>query len=386
MLLLCQRPANILTQNLHRSPTYAFRSWLYIGINEIPAFLSSNLLGLTKVAGLRLTQIVLVLLATVADTAFVSAIRHRFGWRYAAGTAMALLLAAGPTHASSALLPSSFSMYCVAWSYAEWLRGRTGASIAAGAVAVLLGWPFCALLFVPMGLHMLLGLGGHSTLSVLGAGVASAAVLVGASVAVDWVMYGKPLVAVLNIFLYNALGVGGGGQGSDLYGVEPPEWYMLNGALNFGLWLPLMLAAPVALLAGAVREGVRGDRLVWAGLLVLPALGWLGFMSARAHKEERFLFPAYPLMAAAAGVSMAEGWALLECVMGGCRGSQAAGVGQDKKTDGTDSSKCNDSAGDGDGSRGTRGSSGQGLRQRVGKGKKGGGDDGAGEQSGPSGG
>ena len=231
---------------------------------------------------------------------------------------MALLLAAGPTHASPALLPSSFSMYCVAWSYAEWLRGRTAASITAGALAVLLGWPFCALLFVPMGLHMLVGAGGHSTFNVLAAGAGASAAILGASVAVDWFMYGKPLLAVVNIILYNALGVGGDGQGSDLYGVEPPEWYLLNCLLNFGLWLPLLLMSPVLVLGRGIVRGAEGGRIVWAMLLVLPAVGWLVFMSGRAHKEERFLFPAYPLMAAAAGASLAEVWSLIEYSLDGC--------------------------------------------------------------------
>jgi len=60
---------------------YAFRSWLYIGINSAPSYLAVHVLGLDKLAALRLTQIVLVLVATAADTALVSAIRHRFGWR-----------------------------------------------------------------------------------------------------------------------------------------------------------------------------------------------------------------------------------------------------------------------------------------------------------------
>lgn len=48
------------------------------------------------------------------------------------------------------------------------------------------------------------------------------------------------LLPVWNIVKYNALG-GGGGDGSNLYGTEPPTYYFRNLTLNFNGVFPLSL-------------------------------------------------------------------------------------------------------------------------------------------------
>lgn len=106
----------------------------------------------------------------------------------------------------------------------------------------------------------------------------------------------------LSILLYN---VGGGPEGADdtLYGVEPWSFYLKNLLLNFNVALPLALLLPPALLLlpwphwspRAKREAL---------LFTSPAFLWLGVMTSRPHKEERFLFPIYPLLALAAALTV----------------------------------------------------------------------------------
>lgn len=67
------------------------------------------------------------------------------------------------------------------------------------------------------------------------------------SVAVDYLMYKKAVVAIFNIIFYNVLNPNG--LGPELYGVEPWTYYFINGFLNFNIVMPLSLAAlPVLLL------------------------------------------------------------------------------------------------------------------------------------------
>lgn len=48
---------------------------------------------------------------------------------------------------------------------------------------------------------------------------------------VDSLMYGKLIIAPLNIVKYNVFG----GAGPELYGTEPFSFYVLNGFLNFNI-------------------------------------------------------------------------------------------------------------------------------------------------------
>ncbi|CAI8055709.1 Alpha-1,2-mannosyltransferase ALG9 [Geodia barretti] len=61
-------------------------------------------------------------------------------------------------------------------------------------------------------------------------------------VAIDSVYYGRPVLAPLNIVLYNVFGKGG----PNLYGVEPLSYYLINGVLNFNVVFILALLAPLA--------------------------------------------------------------------------------------------------------------------------------------------
>lgn len=61
---------------------------------------------------------------------------------------------------------------------------------------------------------------------------------------VDTYYYGKPVIASLNIVLYNVFT----SHGPDLYGTEPATFYLINGILNFNFIFPIaILVVPVLL-------------------------------------------------------------------------------------------------------------------------------------------
>lgn len=138
-------------------------------------------------------------------------------------------------------------------------------------------------------------------------------------IAFDSWAYGKPTFPTLNIVLYNLFS----GKGPELYGTEPSTFYLANLFLNFNLALPLALLSLPALAItyrfdfrrlGVSQTKPKPGQSSPYTLLALRLSGfylWLIVMSAQPHKEERFMYPAYPLlcMNAAVTVFLIKGWA-----------------------------------------------------------------------------
>ena len=103
---------------------------------------------------------------------------------------------------------------------------------------------------------------------------------------------------------YNVLADTGGN--SQLYGVESPTFYLRNLANAFNVALLASLAAPFAATsASAFRETPPARRAAYAKLLVAysPFPLALAFFSALAHKEERFMYVAYPHLGLGAAIA-----------------------------------------------------------------------------------
>lgn len=112
--------------------------------------------------------------------------------------------------------------------------------------------------------------------------------------------------------------------GPDLYGTEPASFYVRTLALGFNVLLPFALGAVPLLVATAafiprvLVNTTPGGRGGTAAVLLLRLSGpyiWLVVLLAQAHKEERFLYPVYPLLAFNAAVGLwfasrlaAAGW------------------------------------------------------------------------------
>lgn len=122
-------------------------------------------------------------------------------------------------------------------------------------------------------------------------------------VAVDYAFFQKLVLVPWNIVAYNILG--GEGKGPDIFGTEPWTFYIRNLLLNFNVWfLFAMLSAPILLLqtiCGA--NGTSVKTMLRSMALVAPFYMWFGIFSAQPHKEERFMYPAYPFLALSAALS-----------------------------------------------------------------------------------
>jgi alpha-1,2-mannosyltransferase len=121
--------------------------------------------------------------------------------------------------------------------------------------------------------------------------------------AVNLFFYKKPALVWWNIVRYNVFS---SDTGPELYGTEPWTFYLKNLTLNFNIWFIFaLLALPLFLLQKILspsREGFHtGLRTL---VFVSPFYMWLAIFTAQPHKEERFMYPAYPFLALNASMSL----------------------------------------------------------------------------------
>lgn len=115
--------------------------------------------------------------------------------------------------------------------------------------------------------------------------------------------YKKIAVVSWNIVKYNIFSKTGG---PELYGTEPWSFYIKNLVLNFNIWFVLAMAAlPLFLILKIVSPSQQGFHTGLRTIVfVAPFYMWLGIFTAQPHKEERFMYPAYPFLALNASIAV----------------------------------------------------------------------------------
>ncbi|KGN55070.1 dol-P-Man:Man(6)GlcNAc(2)-PP-Dol alpha-1,2-mannosyltransferase [Cucumis sativus] len=279
-------------QTWEYSSQFALRSYLYIVLHELVGRPAAWLFSEDKVRVFFAVRLFLGFLSVVTETVLVVALSRKFGKRLATYTLAMLCLTSGCFFASTSFLPSSFSMYAVSLSSGLFLLEKPAPAVAVAASGVILGWPFSVLVFLPVTLYSLRRKFKEAFL----AGALASIALLAFSLLVDYYYYKRWTSSVLNLLIYNVLG---GGE-SHLYGTEGPLFYLRNGFNNFNVCFVLALLF-VGILPISRKKYVP-DLLV----VISPIYIWLAFMSLQPHKEERFLYPVYPLICVAAS-------AVIEC-------------------------------------------------------------------------
>lgn len=136
---------------------------------------------------------------------------------------------------------------------------------------------------------------------------------------IDSYYYGRKTLAFWNIIYYNIISPLGG---PELYGTEPAHFYLANLLLNFNILVPLALLSLPGLLItlrfdkkrlGRHQRDAKPDESSAYTLLAMrlaPFYLWVAVFTLQAHKEERFMYSAYPLlcMNAAVGLYLVKGW------------------------------------------------------------------------------
>ena len=98
----------------------------------------------------------------------------------------------------------------------------------------------------------------------------------------------------------------GSGRGPDAFGSEPADFYVRNLLLNFNAWFILALSsAPVLVLQYIFDpQGISPFTLMRSLFFISPLYMWLGIFSLQPHKEERFMYPAYPFIGLNAALAL----------------------------------------------------------------------------------
>ncbi|CAM9447619.1 unnamed protein product [Chrysoparadoxa australica] len=301
-------------QTWEYAPTHALRSYAYLLPSVAVAKGSSLFLALTGFQSLDKPQVWLgvkcfwALCSALSETLMYDAIKNRFGRRVGGIMLCLSVMHAGMFTACSSLLPSSTAMIFVCLLYALWAERAWYGGIVVGMVCSFgIGWPFVALLFVPFGLNCLyekayLQSVTHAVVAVVYA-IFCAGIMHYGTTLVDSAFYGSSTSPNLNIVKYNVFGEEG--RGDELYGTEPLSYYVKNLVLNTNVVFLLALAlAPLAFLTW-----LAGSRRQWAAmrtkaLFASPAFIWLALMASKPHKEERFLYPIYPIISLAAAMTL----------------------------------------------------------------------------------
>ncbi|KAA0716457.1 Alpha-1,2-mannosyltransferase ALG9 [Triplophysa tibetana] len=289
-------------QTWEYSPAYAIRSYAYLWLHALPACFHAKILQTNKVLVFYFLRCMLAFTCCVCELYFYKAVCKKFGLHVGRLLLAFLVLSAGMFSSSAAFLPSTFCMYSTVVAMTGWFQGRSSLAVLGIAAGAIVGWPFSGLLGIPIAFDLLF-LKKKWKDFILWTLVALLLFLVPV-VVVDSYYYGKLVIAPLNIILYNVFTP----HGPDLYGTEPWHYYFVNGFLNFNIVFALALfSLPLTALMEALLQRFNVQNLgrpYW--LTLSPMYLWMLVFFTRPHKEERFLFPIYPLICLCGAVALSS--------------------------------------------------------------------------------
>ncbi|KAL2408536.1 Alpha-1,2-mannosyltransferase alg9 [Exophiala dermatitidis] len=292
-------------QTWEYSPEFGIRSWAYITIHAIPAKIFS-FLGQSKTFEFYALRILLAFICAASEVRLYSAISRALNPRIGIIYLMIVAVTPGFFYASAAFLPSSFAMYTSTLGltcFMDWHGGpRTATGIMWFGIGALLGWPFAGALILPFVIEdWLIAVVGRvdlfDTFRRYLDGAVRCLVVLALQVSIDTFFYHKVIVVPWRIVAYNVFG--GNDRGPDIFGTEPRDYYVRNLLLNFNIWFILALASgPLLFFQWIVlRQHTTKQSLLRTLTFLTPFYLWLAIFTAQPHKEERFMFPAYPFLA-----------------------------------------------------------------------------------------
>ncbi|KAK0636491.1 glycosyltransferase family 22 protein [Bombardia bombarda] len=300
-------------QTWEYSPDYAIRSWLYIAFHAVVANFRRLLPRSDKVAEFYFVRYILALACAFCQTLMWRAVCLALNPRVGLFFIMALVFSPGNFHSSAAFLPSSFAMYMGMLGAAAFMNWRGGIKTSQGmfwfAVGGIFGWPFAAALCAPFVLEEAFFAmfsdkeRFFEAIIRLVRGAVSALVLIFFDMAINSFFYKKAEIVSWNIVKYNIFSSTGG---PELYGTEPWHFYFKNLALNFNVWFVLaLLSMPLFALQKTFTKSTETFQSGLRTLVFLtPFYMWLAIFSLQPHKEERFMYPAYPFLALNAALAL----------------------------------------------------------------------------------
>eukprot|EP01084_Bolivina_argentea_P026111 48501_1 len=323
-------------QTWEYSPLYALRSYAYLlpqyGIGHV--LLSSFSLSTQPFIIFYALRIILSIICVLCEFYFASSLTPWFGPQTSFFTFIFLALSSGMFNCCAAYLPQQFVLCMLLLSFGCFFRQYRVCAIWFMGCAAIIGWPFIALLAVPLAIDCIMFYGMIGFIAYV---VVFGSILCGASIAIDLYFYGKYVLPPLNIFLYNLSLTSSSDNaslsGQNLYGVDDWTYYVKNLILNWNIVYVLAIVAPLAsnwiVLFLCKRRGRSnrkgGKRRSWRDTFknfvhkfghdsvvchlfhcIAPLWIWMLFFMYMPHKEERFMFVIYPFIAVNAAITLTQ--------------------------------------------------------------------------------
>ncbi|XP_034937310.1 alpha-1,2-mannosyltransferase ALG9 [Chelonus insularis] len=287
-------------QTWEYSPEYALRSYTFLLINMVPVKLYTYIFDPNPILVFYFVRFLLCVCCALSEVVFYQGVCKEFGVHVGRLTLAFLITSSGMFISSVAYLPSSYSMYLSTISIAVWYSRKYELAIFTTAISSLLCWPFAALLGLPIAIDLLIR--KQEWLRFIKWAILSGIVVLGPMVGIDSVYYGKLVIAPFNLIYYNIFT----SHGPDLYGTAPLSYYLINGFLNFNFIFIAALFTPLALLLAwaVVPAKPRSKYCLPYWLSLAPLYLWMIVIFSQAHKEERFLFPIYPMICLAGAITV----------------------------------------------------------------------------------
>ncbi|KAL5316751.1 hypothetical protein ACEPPN_015802 [Leptodophora sp. 'Broadleaf-Isolate-01'] len=302
-------------QTWEYSPDYAIRSWLYIILHGLVGNFRRLLPFSTKVGEFYFIRYILAFVCAISQTMLFRVVNNTLNPRIALFFLMAMVFSPGMFHASASFLPSSFAMYTTMFGMAQFMNWRGGLKTAQGifcfALGGILGWPFAMALSAPFLFEEVV----FACLSSKDAfietilrfirGIVSGLIVLVFEFVVSGFFYKTLVLVPFNIVWYNIFSEPG--KGPEIYGTEPWHFYIRNLLLNFNIWFILACAAlPLFTLQKLLSRSAQANTVTGLRSIIFmtPFYMWLAIFSFQPHKEERFMYPAYPCLALNGAMSL----------------------------------------------------------------------------------
>ncbi|KAL4431010.1 hypothetical protein ABPG75_006266 [Micractinium tetrahymenae] len=325
----------------------ALRSFLYPALHAVALAPFAAALGQPgKVVTLFILRCMLGLASAATGAWLYSAVAGRYRPAVAHCLLLFLCLSPGLFAASTAMLPSGFTMCCLTAAAAAFLESRPKAAIAAAAIGLVWGWPSATPVFLP---YLAWALWRGPAARMLRWLLLCLLATLGPQLLADRMFYGRWVVTQLN-WAAQYLWASAGSGNTPETGPEGLSFYRRSAGSDFGLLLSLALALPLlaqvpdaagtlqargpslglpvcgpgasssssSSKGGADGDGsgcseeaelgskqAEGDRRSRRDLLlcVLPLYAWFLLLTLAPHKQAQFLYPVYPLMCLAAAAA-----------------------------------------------------------------------------------
>ncbi|KAL1449682.1 hypothetical protein WDU94_002167 [Cyamophila willieti] len=280
-------------QTWEYAPSYALRSYTYILVNIVPTWIYQQIFEPNKILLFYFHRCCLGLFCSFCEYYFYRGVCREFGIHIGRLVLLFQLFGCGMFIASCAYLPSSFSMYMTLLSVGAWFQRKYELAVFTTALSAFISWPFAGLIGLPIALDMLVLRGKWFTF--IKWSIISTIIILLPQIRIDSLYYGRLVIAPLNIVLYNIFSP----YGPTLYGTEPWSFYLDNLFINFNMIFIVGFLTPIFLTLVKLfigKSSIRPRGAIPYFLCLAPFYLWFTVLTIQPHKEERFMFPIYPLI------------------------------------------------------------------------------------------